>query len=238
MKFEHPKYISTEGIDTLKISFNNTSEFLTPLSDDLTNIPNGYTLIVKLPPQSEDLMTEDELQQVQRNANTVIISELIVSILFNSVLSTLLGSILVLQILAHLSLANIYLPANLLQTFKLLISFISFDFFLPFEYIEVDFTEVGSWSPNFDWLGYDTVNFLEVIGSIAIIAAIQLLRVLISLMLKTCERKCRSWKCCEQIFSGSAVWMSSLTFINATFFEIVVCASIAMSMLPYVNHLT
>jgi len=115
---------------------------------------------------------------------------------------------------------------------------ISFDYFSPFEYIKVDFTEVGSWSPNFEWLGYDSVNFLKGIGSIAIFASILLLRVVISLMLKTCEGKCRRCSFCEQIFSGRAVWMSSLTFIHATFFEIVVSASISMRMLLFVDHLS
>jgi len=114
---------------------------------------------------------------------------------------------------------------------------ISLDYFSPYEYIEVDFTEFASWSPNFEWLGYDSVNFLEGLGSIAIFAAIQLAIVLISLMLKSCGRKCPC-SCCEKIFSGSAVWISSLTFIHATFFEIVVSASISMSMLLFVDHLS
>ena len=115
---------------------------------------------------------------------------------------------------------------------------ISFDYFPPFEYIAVDFTEVGSWSTNFEWLGYDSVNFLEGLGSIAIFASILLLRVAISLLLKTSGRKCRACTCCEKIFSGSAVWISSLTFIHATFFEIVVCASISMRMLLFLDHLS
>ena len=119
----------------------------------------------------------------------------------------------------------------------MLIKYISFDYFPPFEYIKVDFTEVGHWSPNFEWLGYDSVNFLEGLGSIAILAAIQLAIVLIALMLRICGEKCKcEWG--EKIFSGSAVWISILTFIHVTFFEIVVCASTSMRMLPLVDHLT
>ena len=114
---------------------------------------------------------------------------------------------------------------------------ISVDSFSPFEYIEVDFTEVMSWSPNFKWLGYDSVNFLEGLGSISILALLLLLKIVISLMLKSCKRNCRPCKCCEKIFSVSAVWMSALTFIRATFFEIVVSASISMSMLLYMDQL-
>ena len=49
----------------MKISFYSTSEFLSPISNDLKNIPNGYTLLVKIPPQGEDLMTAEELQETQ-----------------------------------------------------------------------------------------------------------------------------------------------------------------------------
>lgn len=83
-----------------------------------------------------------------------------------------MGSILVVQILAHVPLTDINLPANLLQTFQIMISFVSFDYFPPFEYIDADFTEVWSWSPNFEFLGYDTVNFLEGLGSIAVFAGL------------------------------------------------------------------
>ena len=143
---------------------------------------------------------------------------------------------MVLQMIAHLPLANINLPANLLQTFEVLISYISFDIFPLFEYIAVDFTEVDSWSPNFEWLGYDSVNFILGLGSIAVFAVIQLALVLIWLILKVFRLRCP----CEwgrQTFSGSSIWLSSLEFIHGTFFEIIVCISISMSMLTFTEFL-
>ena len=98
--------------------------------------------------------------------------QLFISIIFSQVFATIMGSILVVQILAHVPLTDINLPANLLQTFQIMISFVSFDYFPPFEYIDADFTEVWSWSPNFEFLGYDTVNFLEGLGSIAVFAGL------------------------------------------------------------------
>ena len=67
--------------------------------------------------------------------------------IFKQVMATLLGSILVVQILAHTPLGDIKLPANLLQTYRVMLSFVSFDYFPPFEYIDVNFTEVWYWSP-------------------------------------------------------------------------------------------
>ena len=69
-------------------------------------------------------------------------------------------------------LTDVILPANMLQQFQVMISVVSFDYFPPFEYLDVDFTETWAWSPNFEWIGYDSVNFLLGLGSIAVFAAI------------------------------------------------------------------
>ena len=154
--------------------------------------------------------------------------------LFQQVLATLLGSILVVQILAHTPLTDIHLPANLLQTYQIMLSFVSFDYFPPFEYIEVDFTEVWSWSPQFEFIGYDTVNFLLGLGSIAVFAALQLCTVLVSLAMRICRVTCPC-KWGRENFAPAAVWITSLTFIHGTFFEISVCAFISLSMVPFVS---
>ena len=100
------------------------------------------------------------------------------------------GSILVVQILAHLPLTDINLPANVLQPFQIMISIVSFDYFPPFEYIPVEFSEVWTWSPQFEWIGYDSVNFLIGLGSITVFAFFQLLTVLFALILSICICKC------------------------------------------------
>ena len=81
------------------------------------------------------------------------------------------------------------MPANLLQSFQILISIVSFDYLKPFEYLDVNFTELWAWSPNFEWLDYDSVQFLPELGSIAIFAAIQLFMSLIALGVMTCRLK-------------------------------------------------
>lgn len=67
----------------------------------------------------------------------------------------LLGSIIHLQIVAHLPLTSIYMPANVKQIFQFGVEIVSFDYFAPFEYIDADFTETWAWSPEFDWMGYE-----------------------------------------------------------------------------------
>ena len=64
-------------------------------------------------------------------------------------------------------------------------SIVSFDYFEPFEYLDVGFTEVGSWSVRFEWLGYESLNFIQGLGSIVIFVTLQILTILIAFLLRT-----------------------------------------------------
>ena len=48
--FDHPKYISVGGTDTMKITFKNTEAYMKPVSNDMESVPDGYVMIAKLPP--------------------------------------------------------------------------------------------------------------------------------------------------------------------------------------------
>ena len=59
---------------------------------------------------------------------------------FKQALATIFGSILVVQLLAHLSQADVNLPGNVLQPLQVMMSVVSFDYFPPFDYIDGNFT--------------------------------------------------------------------------------------------------
>ena len=61
LDFENPKYISFGGTDTIKMTLFNTNEFLAPKNQTLASIPDGYTIVVKLPPQGSGLMSSRAL---------------------------------------------------------------------------------------------------------------------------------------------------------------------------------
>ena len=115
-----------------------------------------------------------------------------------------------------------------------MISVVSFDYFPPFEYLEVDFTETWAWSPNFAWIGYESVNFLLGLGSIAVFAAIQFCIIFIAIAIGVCRLKCPC-KLGREYFSNNSVWSSSLTFFHGVFFENLVCISVSMSLLPFMG---
>ena len=137
--------------------------------------------------------------------------------MFSQLLAMVFGSILVVQIIAHLPLTDIKMPANVLQQFQVMISVVSFDYFPPFEYVDVGFSEAWAYSPNFEWIGYDTINFMVGLGSIIVFAAIELLIILIAVMIRPCLSRCRC-RYLREKFSSSVVWQGALTFIHGTFF--------------------
>ena len=73
------------------------------------------------------------------------------------------------------------------------------------------------------------------LGSIAVFAGLQLGMVLIAFGLRVCRVNCPC-KSIRDTFAASAVWSSSLMFIHGTFFEITVCVSISMSMIPFLKY--
>ena len=78
----------------------------------------------------------------------------------------LYGQIVSLQILAHLPLVNIQIPANTQQAFEIMIKIVSFDYFPIHDIFDFGFSETEPWSQNFENLGYETINYIEGMGSI------------------------------------------------------------------------
>ena len=82
---------------------------------------------------------------------------------------------------------NVQLPAKTIQFFYILVSIVSFDYFPLTDHFDLGFTETEPWSDKFVLLQYETINFIEGMGSIMILmwlGFIYLLMVLISNLLK------------------------------------------------------
>ena len=111
-----------------------------------------------------------------------------------------------------------------------MISVVSFDYFPPFEYFDIGLSQLWAYSPNFDWIGYESINFLIGMGSIIVFAAFQFALILFTCGIRTC--RCPFNKLRDH-FTYKKAWSSSLTFIHGTFFETMVCVSISTGMLKF-----
>ena len=114
---------------------------------------------------------------------------------------------------------------------------VKLDFFEPFNYIEVDFTDMGAWSANFYWLGYDSINFIPGLGSIFILAVLQCFYNMIALA-QHLTRSRLPCKWAHGLFSINSAWDSSLLFINGVLFEVILQISVSIPVQNYWKHLT
>ena len=117
-------------------------------------------------------MSEDAIKSVTSTAQTAVLINLLLKTVFAQAITMLFSSIIMVQILAHLPLADVVLPANALEMFDIMISIVSFDYFAPTDYFDFGFSEMPPWSPNFEWLKYESINFCDGMGSILIFAII------------------------------------------------------------------
>ena len=81
------------------------------MSDELYTTPDSFTVTKKIPPQATFAFTEEQIIVISDSAKSLITANLIVSFLFQNSLNIIFGSIIEIQILAHLPLANIQMPA-------------------------------------------------------------------------------------------------------------------------------
>lgn len=105
--FDDPGIVSMNNEDQMKVVFNNTSFFMKPLSDTKKPVPNGLPLFTPIPPQDGDLLSEEAKENTITSAKSVVLTNIILSFLFKNSMQVLFGSIISLQILAHLPLSNV-----------------------------------------------------------------------------------------------------------------------------------
>ena len=157
--------------------------------------------------------------------------------IFKTSMQSLFGSIIALQIIGHLPLQNVQLPAKSIQIFELVVQIVSFDYFPFTEVWDLGFTPTAPWSEQFVFLEYETVNFIEGLGSIMIffwLGAIYLIMVLIAKVLN--KQSC----CCKKVpnsFSPLYAWYTSLDFLQGIFFEVMICLSVGFKMIEYRDYL-
>ena len=169
---------------------------------------------------------------IKTSTKSFIVTNIILKKILFQTMQMMFGSIISLQILAHLLLANIRLPANTLQCFDIMIQIVSFDYFD----LDFDLTPTEPWSEQFDNLGYGSSNFFENMGSIMVYMWFGAVYILVVLVLHRLKVKCYSWL--KDSFSLTYTWESTILFLQGTFFEVMVSLTISMTMFELWEYLT
>ena len=74
---------------------------------------------------------------------------------------------------------NVNFSNNAFIFFQFLAEVVSFDIFAPTDHIDFGLTETAPYNDNHDALGYESSNFYENIGSIAVIGLLITFRLLL-----------------------------------------------------------
>ena len=122
--FDHPEYISSNGVDVLIITVNNADFFLQPEAKDIEPLPNGWRVKVHLPPQRQQLdsdMRDTAINLTDNSWIAIIFSNAVVTFLFGITMQPMFDMINSLQITAMLPLTNILLPANIMTLYEPLV---------------------------------------------------------------------------------------------------------------------
>ena len=112
---------------------------------------------------------------------------------------------------------------------------VSFDYFPIHDIFEFGFTETQPWSAKFEALGYETVNFIEGMGSIILFIWIGVVYIILVAVM---NMLCRGLSCTKKLFSPLKTWYSSLGFMEGVLFETMVCVSVSMrsfALFEYLN---
>ena len=154
----------------------------------------------------------------------------LVSVLTNSSLGALISSIKALQIITHLSLMPVIIPANAQIFFSYICSAVSFDPIDIQESVEKFFdlkqTDGVELTNNFVELGYESSYLLSNLGSLLLIFVFEFTVILMTILLYFAPVKCKKLKRWSSRKLSLVFFDVLLTTIDGTFFVTLMMAMI------------
>lgn len=203
-------------------------------------MPESFVIDISLPPQmkaGETNKLEETLDSIETEAQSATVIGIGFSIAFNMNMQAIWGGINAVQIIAHLPLNNINFPINAQKFYYFLTQIISFDFFSPFDHFDFGFTETRPYHSSYDMLGYQTSNFFENLGSIAVIGVLLFLKHLIqqpSYIMLTRIGCCRS-KSSKLLLTLPDVSDTWTRFFIETYLEFVISCLVGIKLLHVIT---
>ena len=122
------------------------------------------------------------------------------------------------------------MPAKAYFIYDILIQIVVFDFLPITEMIDFKFQKTDPMNERFVWLGYDSTNFIEQLGSILIFLIYMVIKgVLVGIVsFIHCSSK---YATLNNFLNSQAFKQSTVRFFLETLFELVICALLSFRML-------
>ena len=96
-----------------------------------------------------------------------------------------------LQITALLPLTTIILPENAMRLFEVIIHIVAFDYFGMYN---PGFTETKPFSYKFEWFGFDSINFIEDLGTfLTFLITLLLIQSVVAIIIYKCTSDIEPW---------------------------------------------
>ena len=166
---------------------------------------------------------------VHKSMNTALVSSFAQTFIFNVSIQQLLSVVNTIQVVSHMPLMNIPLTGKSYFIFDILIDINSFELFPITDYVDFSFKKTEPWSEKFSWLGYETSNFIETLGTIFVIFILLLISGTFVLAYSSFSI-CRRIKCLTGYMNSTAYSKAVMSFSYESFFEIIICILISIKM--------
>jgi len=168
---------------------------------------------------------------------TLIIQNLVHAFIFKTSLQTLWGAINALQIVAFLPLYNVHFPAQSYFLFDMLVQVVSFDFAQPTELWEFNITETDAINEKAEWLGFESQNIFDDLGSVNFILAFLIINSICLPLLLVMARKLNILKQVQKYLgSEKSVSQAWLRFLLETYLELLICIIVSSGFFKLVDE--
>lgn len=120
------------------------------------------------------------------------VSTVLSQFLFTYALALTLSMISGIQIVSHLPLNKVTIPANAQIVFAELLRIAAFDVYEPADHFNLGISQTMAFNEKFEQLGYQSLNVVENMGSIIFFFSFVVLKILLTfiMLLTGCSAKC------------------------------------------------
>ena len=151
-------------------------------------------------------------------------------VLYDSILSS--------QIISHIPLNNVNLPQISMAFMQSLNKLVSFNTKDPYSFFDVKFSKTPPINASFDWMEYETMNFLDNLGLISFIFIFIVVRQVLGLvffMIGSCSRRAKCLRANPKMLASSGYVCSNmwLRFLLMTYFELVIACFVGANIEPF-----
>lgn len=168
-------------------------------------------------------------EKTEESVQGFVMTNFIVSLVLSVSMQQIFSSINSFQITAHLPLINIPLSAKVYFVFDIMIKIIQFDFFPIHEFFDLGFQSTEPWDEKFEWLKYDSTNFIELSGSVLFLLGLIIFQGILVCIAGILRKRPKS-KFLADLTDFTQFKQGLIRFFIETYFELIISLTVSYKM--------